>query len=112
MPPVAQVEFFDLPETPEISSFARVEVLPEHRLPERHPDVCDHVWHPHATSPHYLILQGFTSALVRTRPSHNGRYLWQFRKVASYADTVEQAKDYVEAGAEFFAVMHRNPYGA
>lgn len=40
----------------------------------------------------------------------DGRYLWQFRKVASYADTVEQAKEYVEAGAEYFDVMHRNPY--
>jgi len=58
----------------------------------------------------YLLLQGFTNALVRTQPSPNGRHLWQFRKVASYADTVDQAKAYVEAGAEFFAVFRRNPY--
>lgn len=79
-------------------------------LPTRHPDACDHVWHTHTTVPHYLLLQGFTSAMVRTEPSPNGRFLWQFRKVASWAETVDEAKAYVEAGAEFFAVMHRNPY--
>lgn len=42
----------------------------------------------------------------------DGRYLWQFRKVASYAPTVDQAKDYVEAGAEYFQTMRRNPYAA
>jgi 2-methylisocitrate lyase-like PEP mutase family enzyme len=30
--------------------------------------------------------------------------------VASYADSIDQAKAYVEAGAEFFAVFRRNPY--
>lgn len=70
----------------------------------------DHVWHPHASMPKYLLLQGYTSAQVRTEPSPNGRYLWQFRRVAGYADTVELAKDYVEAGSEFFQVFRRNPY--
>lgn len=71
----------------------------------------NHVWHPSPISPKYVLLQGFTSAMVRTEPMPDGRYLWQFRKVASYAATVEQAKEYVEAGAEFFDVFRRNPYG-
>ncbi len=69
----------------------------------------EHVWKPHATMP-YLELAGTRNAMVRTKPCPDGRYLWQFRKVVSYADTVEQAKNYVEAGAEFFSVMRRNPY--
>jgi hypothetical protein len=58
----------------------------------------------------YLILQGCKDAMVRTAPMPDGRYLWQFRKVVSYAATVEAAKDYVEAGAEYFETMRRNPY--
>jgi hypothetical protein len=68
----------------------------------------EHVWAPRAT--HWLQLQGPSHALVRVRPMHDGKYLWQFRDTVSFADTVEQAKDYVEAGAEFFSVMRRNPY--
>lgn len=71
-----------------------------------------HVWHPHPTNPKYLLLQGFTNALVRLEPTVDGRYLWQFRKVASYAPSIEAARDYVEAGAEFFQTMRRNPYAA
>ena len=71
----------------------------------------DHVWHTHHTSPHYLLLQGYTCASVRTKPMPDGRYLWQFRKVVSYAATVEEAKNFVEAGSEFFQVFRRNPYG-
>lgn len=71
----------------------------------------DHVWHLHPTNSKYLLLQGVTNALVRTEASPNGAHLWQFRKIVSYAKTVMEAKDYVEAGAEFFAVMRRNPYG-
>lgn len=70
----------------------------------------NHVWLPSPISPKYVLLQGFTSAMVRTEPMPDGRYLWQFRKVYSYAATVEQAKDYVEAGAEFFDTFRRNPY--
>lgn len=70
----------------------------------------DHVWHPHPRNPEWLLLQGFTNAMVRTRPMPDGRYMWQFRKVASYADTVESAREYVEAGAEFFESFRRNPY--
>ena len=70
----------------------------------------DHVWHPHPTNPDYLILQGFTCASVRTKPMPDGRYLWQFRKVVSYAPTIQIAKNAVEAGAEYFHVMRRNPY--
>lgn len=70
----------------------------------------DHVWHPHPTNSRFLLLQGFTNALVDTTIAPNGRYLWQFRKVASYADTVDAAKNYVEAGAEFFQTLRRNPY--
>lgn len=74
--------------------------------------MCDHVWHIHPTNADYVLLQGYTNALVRTKPMPDGRYLWQFRKVASYAPTVEVAKKYVEAGAEFFQTMRRNPYAA
>lgn len=83
--------------------------LPEQRMPERLP-AWDHTWCCHPRIGHYEILQGFTAAMVRTKPSPNGRYLWQFRGVASYADTVREAKDYVEAGAEHFAALRRNPY--
>ncbi len=68
------------------------------------------VWHPHPHNADYVLLQGFTSALVRVKPMPNGRYLWQFRKVASYAESAEAAKEYVEAGAEYFDVFRRNPY--
>lgn len=70
------------------------------------------IWQPHPTRSRFLVLQGVANALVDTVPSPSGKYLWQFRKVASYADTIEGAKDYVEAGAEFFDVMRRNPYAA
>jgi hypothetical protein len=79
------------------------------KMPERMP-MCSHVWRPHPSSPNYVVLAGTPNALVRVKPTPQGRYLWQFRKVTSFADTVEQAKDYVEAGAEFFAVFARNPY--
>jgi hypothetical protein len=72
----------------------------------------NHVWHPHPGNSRFLLLQGFTNAVVDTQKAPNGRYLWQFRKVASYADTVEAARSYVEAGAEYFQTMHRNPYAA
>lgn len=71
----------------------------------------DHVWHTHPHNQDYLLLQGFTNALVRVKAMSCGRYLWQFRSTASYAGTLESAKDYVEAGAEFFDVFRRNPYG-
>jgi hypothetical protein len=70
----------------------------------------EHIWKPHTTNPRFLVLQGSKDSVVRCRPMPDGRYLWQFRKVISYAPSLEAAKDYVEAGAEFFAVMHRNPY--
>lgn len=71
----------------------------------------DHVWQPCANSPDkWLFLQGYTCASVRLKPSPNGRFMWQFRKVVSYADTVESAREYVEAGAEFFETFRRNPY--
>ena len=71
-----------------------------------------HIWQPHPEPFPYLMLKGHKDAFVRTSPSPNGRYLWQFRQVVSYADTVDKAKDYVEAGAEYFEVMRRNPYAA
>lgn len=58
----------------------------------------------------WIELEGETNAMVRIKPSPNGKYMWQFRKTVSYATTVEKAKEYVEAGAEFFNVMRRNPY--
>jgi hypothetical protein len=69
----------------------------------------DHHWKPCETGP-YLMLEGHKDSLVRTWPSPDGRILWQFRGVASYADTIEAAKDYVEAGVEYFDVMRRSPY--
>jgi hypothetical protein len=36
--------------------------------------------------------------------------MWQFRKTVSYAATIEQAIALVEAGAEYFETMKRNPY--
>jgi hypothetical protein len=73
----------------------------------------EHVWKQRTTHPRcgaYIELQGRNNALVRTTPMPDGRYLWQFRKVIGYAASVDQAKEYVEAGAEFFDVMRRNPY--
>lgn len=70
-----------------------------------------HNWQPHPHNADYLLLQGFTNALVRVKPMPlTGKYLWQFRKFACYADTVDEAKAYVEAGAEFFETFRRNPY--
>lgn len=69
-----------------------------------------HTWTPHPRNPKWLQLAGSVDSLVRTVPDPRGRYLWQFRKVVSFADSVDAAKDYVEAGAEFFAAMRRNPY--
>jgi hypothetical protein len=73
----------------------------EHRWKERSQ-------HPKCSA--YLELDGHKNALVRVEPMPDGRYLWQFRKVVSYADSVDKAKEYVEAGAEYFDVMRRNPY--
>lgn len=75
-------------------------------------DILPHVWKPRAGNARWIELQGSANAIVRAAPMPDGRYLWQFRKVVSYADTVEQAKDYVEAGAEFFDTFRRNPYSA
>lgn len=69
----------------------------------------DHVWREHPSLP-YLLLQGYTCAQVRTKPLPDGRYLWQFRKVAGYAATLRDAIDCVEAGSEFFQVFRRNPW--
>jgi hypothetical protein len=67
-------------------------------------------WKPHATNPRYVVLEGQKDSLVRTAPMTDGRYLWQFRKIVSYAASVAAAKEYVEAGAEYFETMRRNPY--
>jgi len=72
-------------------------------------DVC-HTWFPYGSMP-YISLQGYTCATVRTEASPNGRFMWQFRKVVGYCDTVEEAKDMVESGAEFFQTFRRNPWG-
>lgn len=71
----------------------------------------DHVWKTHPNNHSYLVLQGFTNALVRTIALPGGGYLWQFRKVSGRAATLRDAIDCVEAGAEFFSVFHRNPWG-
>lgn len=59
----------------------------------------------------YVLLDGNASMSVRCKPCPMGSgYMWQFRKTVSYAPTIEQAINYVEAGKEFFDVMRRNPY--
>lgn len=58
----------------------------------------------------WVELEDRQNALVRCSPMPNNRYLWQFRNFTAYANTIEEAINYVEAGAEFFDVMHRNPY--
>lgn len=73
-------------------------------------DILPHVWRQRPGNPKWMELRGSPSSLVRTAPMPDGRYLWQFRRVVGYAATVDQAKEYVEAGAEFFDAMHRNPY--
>ena len=67
-------------------------------------------WIPHRGVVPYDIAEGHRDACVRTVPSPNGLYLWQFRGVCSYAETIAQAKELVEAGIEYFAVFRRNPY--
>jgi len=71
-----------------------------------------HNWQHHTTGQGvlYVRLASHVNAMVRCKPLPDGRYLWQFRKVVSFADTIKEAMEYVEAGAEFFDVMHRNPY--
>jgi hypothetical protein len=59
----------------------------------------------------WLELKCPVDAFVRTVPDPAGRYLWQFGKVASYAPSIAEARDYVEAGAEYYAQFRRNPYG-
>jgi hypothetical protein len=60
---------------------------------------------------HWLQLECKVDAFVRTEPSPNGQFLWVFGRVSSYASTVAAARDYVEAGAEYYAQFKRNPYG-
>lgn len=57
----------------------------------------------------WVVLDGQPNQAVRCKPDRNG-YMWQFRKTIAYAATIEQAIAFVEAGAEFFNVMKRNPY--
>jgi hypothetical protein len=71
----------------------------------------DHVWRAHPNNKSYLVLQGSRNALVRTIALPSGRYLWQFRNVSGAANTLRGALDCVEAGAEFFEVFRRNPWG-
>lgn len=70
----------------------------------------NHVWLPHPTNKNWQSLQGVVNGFVRMKPSPDGRYMWQFRLTVSYAESIEAAKQFVEAGAEFFDTMHRNPY--
>lgn len=50
----------------------------------------------------YIKLIGKPDACVRTKKCPNGRYLWQHGKQAGYANTVEEAKEIVEAAREFY----------
>lgn len=67
-------------------------------------------WRIHERNPKFIELIGVKDAVVMVKAQPDGRYLWQFRKVVSYAATIKLAMDYVEAGAEYFEVMGRNPY--
>lgn len=58
----------------------------------------------------WLELECSQHALVRTEPLIDGRYLWQFGDVVSFADSCAKARDYVEAGAEYYEQFKRNPY--
>jgi hypothetical protein len=60
-------------------------------------------WQPHRTSP-YLVLQGHADAVVRTKTSPNGQYLWQYGKRCGYQPTIEEAKAMVEALADHFSI--------
>ena len=57
----------------------------------------------------WLILNDTACVCCKPDPTGKG-YLWQFRKIYSFAPTIGDAINYVEAGQEFFEVMHRNPY--
>lgn len=59
---------------------------------------------------HWLVLGGKTDQAVRTKPSPNGKYMWQFRKKIGYSDTVEEAMNEVEAATEFSLTMGRSPH--
>ena len=61
------------------------------------------VWESHKSQP-YVLLKGYKDALVRIDPSPNGKFLLQFRNRCGYADSVEKAKDFVEACAELNSV--------
>lgn len=62
------------------------------------------------TQGNWLILNNVKTMAVRVKPCDNGKYMFQFRKTVSYADTLAQAIEYVEAGLEYFETMRRNPY--
>lgn len=66
-------------------------------------------WKPYGAK--WLQLECPCDALVRTEPSPNGEFMWQFGRVVSYAKSVAEARDYVEAGAEYYDAFKRNPYG-
>lgn len=57
----------------------------------------------------WFILNDTACVCVTPDPTGKG-YLWQFRKIYSFASSLIEAMQYVEAGQEFFEVMKRNPY--
>lgn len=67
------------------------------------------IWQP--LGPRWLELKCPVDAVVRTEPSPCGAFMWQFGRFVGYASTVAEARDYVEAGAEYYAAFKRNPYG-
>jgi len=71
-----------------------------------------HTWqHRQTCSTLWVVLNGQPNQTVRCKPCPRGNgYMWQFRKTVAYAATIEQAIALVEAGAEFFETMRRNPY--
>ena len=60
-------------------------------------------WTKHRAAP-YLVLQGHADAVVRITTSPNGRFLWQYARRYGYAESIEEAKDTVEALADHFSI--------
>lgn len=61
-----------------------------------------HTWTRYSAS--YITIADQRDALVRTKPSPNGTYLWQFGKRYGNSPTIDEAKAWVEALADQAAI--------
>ena len=50
----------------------------------------------------YIQLEGKPDGFVRTEADYTGRYMWSHGDEYGYADTIDQAKDWVEAARSFY----------